>query len=215
MIAGHNPGVHGAVLTDALSSRFAAADPGVHRLRPRRPAQDRPPGGAGRAQPRHPRRTRRDRLGTAAAGADRVPTRRRPSSGVEAATANLVGIAPEEDRDTVATVVRTAFGAARHPAGPRPPDHPAHPDRPGRPAATRRSAATGGPDPHAPRPAPTDRTTRDERARDHRTPTTTTDTTDTTDLDGTAPRRSTTRPDRCRMLRSRMARRGGRRSPGR
>ena len=32
--------------------------------------------------------------------------------GVEAATANLVGIAPEEDRDTVATVVRTVFGAA-------------------------------------------------------------------------------------------------------
>jgi hypothetical protein len=32
--------------------------------------------------------------------------------GVEAATANLVGIAPEEDRDAVASVVRTVFGAA-------------------------------------------------------------------------------------------------------
>jgi hypothetical protein len=30
--------------------------------------------------------------------------------GIDAAAANLVGIAPEEDRDTVAAVVRDAFG---------------------------------------------------------------------------------------------------------
>ena len=56
VIAGHNPGVHGAVFTDALSSRFSAAGAGVHRLRPRETAQDRPPRGAGGRRPRHPGR---------------------------------------------------------------------------------------------------------------------------------------------------------------
>ena len=43
VIGGHNPGVHGAVLTEALSSRFARPDPGRHRLRPRPLPEDRAP----------------------------------------------------------------------------------------------------------------------------------------------------------------------------
>jgi hypothetical protein len=44
-----------------------------------------------------------------------------------AAAANLVGIAPEDDRDTVAAVVRTVFGAPVEPLAlgariPPPPD---------------------------------------------------------------------------------------------
>ena len=35
--------------------------------------------------------------------------------GPEAAAGNLIGIAPEDDRDTVAAVVRDAFGAAHEP----------------------------------------------------------------------------------------------------
>ena len=43
VIGGHNPGVHGAVLTEALSSRFTRPGQGRHRLRPRPRPQDRPP----------------------------------------------------------------------------------------------------------------------------------------------------------------------------
>ena len=77
VVAGHNPGVHGAVLTDALVVAVLRADPGVHRLRPRQPAQDRPPRRAGRHRTSPPGTARRDRVGAATAGADRLPTHRR------------------------------------------------------------------------------------------------------------------------------------------
>ena len=48
VIAGHNPGVHGAILTEALSSRFIGPGQGLHRLRPRPRPQDRPPRDQGR-----------------------------------------------------------------------------------------------------------------------------------------------------------------------
>jgi nitric oxide reductase NorQ protein len=72
--------------------------------------------------------------------------------GVEAATANLVGIAPEEDRDTVASVVRTVFGAAVAPLAlgpqitpPTPADSsiPSTEPRPGDPDPTAPTAPAG------------------------------------------------------------------------
>ena len=80
VIAGHNPGVHGAILTEALSSRFAikikvstdydlARDLGIDpRAVKRRP------------RPRRPAGQRRDRLGTPAARAARLRQGRRASS---------------------------------------------------------------------------------------------------------------------------------------
>ena len=73
VVAGHNPGVHGAVLSDALSSRFSAQihvatdyDLAAQLKIDRRAVQGRP-------QPRHPAGQGRDRVGTATAGTDRVP----------------------------------------------------------------------------------------------------------------------------------------------
>jgi hypothetical protein len=70
--------------------------------------------------------------------------------GVEAATANLVGIAPEEDRDTVATVVRTVFGAAVTPLALGPQITPPTPAGPGAATAPVATAGTSGPHPTHP-----------------------------------------------------------------
>jgi MoxR-like ATPase len=56
VVAGHNPGVLGAVLSDALASRFSLQIQValLTGLRPRHPAQDRPPRGARGTPTRRP-----------------------------------------------------------------------------------------------------------------------------------------------------------------
>ncbi|TVT14994.1 AAA family ATPase [Amycolatopsis rhizosphaerae] len=109
VVAGHNPGVHGAVLTDALASRFSvqvqvssdydlADQLGVDRkaVRVARNLATRQERGEIRWAPQL-----RELLAFKKIAA---------VLGTDAAAANLVGIAPEEDRVTVAAVVRDAFG---------------------------------------------------------------------------------------------------------
>jgi nitric oxide reductase NorQ protein len=109
VVAGHNPGVHGAVLSDALSLRFSAQiqvstdyDLATQLKIDRRAV-----------------RVARNLATRAQAGeAGWVPQLRELIAfekiaavlGPMAAAANLVGTAPEQDRDTVAAVVRDAFG---------------------------------------------------------------------------------------------------------
>ncbi|MCC8245026.1 AAA family ATPase [Saccharothrix luteola] len=109
VVAGHNPGVHGAVLTDALSSRFSVqvqvssdydladqlgVDPKVVRVA-RNLAT----------------RQERGEVGWAPQLRELLAFKKITAVlGIDAAAANLVGIAPEVDRDTVAAVVRDAFG---------------------------------------------------------------------------------------------------------
>ncbi|OZM76580.1 AAA family ATPase [Pseudonocardia sp. MH-G8] len=110
VVAGHNPGVHGAVLTDALSSRFSAQiqvssdyDLAVQLKIDRR---------AVRAARNLATRQRRGEVGWAPQLRELIAFDRIAKVlGVEAAAGNLVGVAPEEDREIVATVVRDAFGA--------------------------------------------------------------------------------------------------------
>ncbi|MGH3737566.1 MAG: AAA family ATPase [Micromonosporaceae bacterium] len=109
VVAGHNPGVHGAVLTDALASRFSAQ---IHVSTDydlaRRIGVD-------------PRivRAARDLAARAETGeitwapqlrellaARRIET----ALGAEAAAANLLGVAPVEDRDVVAQILTTHLG---------------------------------------------------------------------------------------------------------
>lgn len=109
VVAGHNPGVHGAVLSDALSSRFCAhiqvstdldlatqlnIDPRAVRVA-RNLATRQEKGEVGWA-PQLRELIAFDRIAAVL--------------GPEAAAGNLIGIAPEEDRDTVHTLVRNAFG---------------------------------------------------------------------------------------------------------
>ncbi|MBV8995395.1 MAG: AAA family ATPase [Pseudonocardiales bacterium] len=109
VVAGHNPGVHGAVLTDALSSRFAAQ---IHVSTDYDLA----------AQLNIDRRAVKiaRNLATRQAGGEVgwAPQLRELLAfqkiadvlGASAAAANLVGTAPEDDRDTVTAVVRDVFG---------------------------------------------------------------------------------------------------------
>ncbi|WP_300015870.1 AAA family ATPase [Pseudonocardia sp.] len=114
VVAGHNPGVHGAVLTDALSSRFSAQiqvssdyDLAVALKVDRR---------AVRAARNLATRQRRGEVGWAPQLRELIAFDRIAKVlGVEAAAGNLVGVAPEEDREIVATVVRDAFGAEHAP----------------------------------------------------------------------------------------------------
>lgn len=110
VIAGHNPGVHGAVLTDALSSRFSAQ---IHvstdydlatQLKIDRRAVKIARNLATRAD--------KGEIGWAPQLRELIAYQRIADVlGTTAAAANLVGVAPEEDRDTVAAVVRQVFGA--------------------------------------------------------------------------------------------------------
>ncbi|MEV8438808.1 AAA family ATPase [Actinosynnema sp. NPDC051121] len=109
VVAGHNPGVHGAVLTDALASRFSvqvqvssdydlADQLGVDRK-------------AVRVARNLATRQERGEVGWAPQLRELLAFKKIAAVlGSDAAAANLVGIAPEEDRDTVAAVVRDAFG---------------------------------------------------------------------------------------------------------
>ncbi|MFI9811539.1 AAA family ATPase [Saccharothrix variisporea] len=120
VVAGHNPGVHGAVLTDALSSRFSAQ---IHvstdyDLATQLKIDKR----AVTIARNLATRQSNGEIGWAPQLRELLAFQKIASVlGVDAAAGNLVGTAPEEDRDTVATVVRQVFGAPVTPLalGPR------------------------------------------------------------------------------------------------
>jgi nitric oxide reductase NorQ protein len=111
VVAGHNPGVHGAVLTDALSSRFSAQiqvstdyDLAAQLKIDRR---------AVRVARNLATRLRAGEVGWAPQLRELIAFEKIAAVlGPMAAAGNLVGTAPEADRATVAAVVRDAFGAA-------------------------------------------------------------------------------------------------------
>jgi len=109
IIGGHNPNVHGAVLTEALSSRFTVqvkvgTDYDLARalkIDPRAitAAQDL----AGRQA--------RGEIGWSPQLRELIGYQRTTAAlGENAAAANLAGVAPEEDQDVVAAALRKAFG---------------------------------------------------------------------------------------------------------
>jgi len=108
VIAGHNPGVHGAILTEALSSRFSVQV---------KVSTDYDLAHALKIDSRAIKAAR-DLAGRQASGEiGWAPQLRELLAyakvavvlGEPAAIANLVGIAPEEDRDAVAEAVGKAF----------------------------------------------------------------------------------------------------------
>jgi len=109
VVAGHNPGVHGAILTEALSSRFSVQV---------RVSTDYDLATALKIDSRAVKAAK-DLSGRQASGEiGWAPQLRELLAyakvaailGEAAAIANLVGIAPEEDRDAVAEAVAKAFG---------------------------------------------------------------------------------------------------------
>jgi nitric oxide reductase NorQ protein len=113
-VAGHNPGVHGAILTDALASRFSVQiqvstdyDLATQLKIDKRAVvvarnlATRQAGGEIRWAPQLRELLAFQKI------ADVL--------GDDAAAGNLIGTAPEEDREIVATAVRTAFGKAVSP----------------------------------------------------------------------------------------------------
>jgi nitric oxide reductase NorQ protein len=109
VVAGHNPGVHGAVLTDALASRFCAQvrvstdyDLATQlKIDPRAVAVAR----------NLATRQRNGEVGWAPQLRELLAFQKLAAVlGADAAAGNLVGTAPEEDRDMVAQVVRGVFG---------------------------------------------------------------------------------------------------------
>jgi len=109
VIAGHNPGVHGAILTDALSSRFSvhiqvssdytlADELGVDTK-------------AVRVARNLATRQEKGEIGWAPQLRELLAFKKLTDAwDLDAAAANLIGAAPEEDRATVAAVVRDVFG---------------------------------------------------------------------------------------------------------
>jgi nitric oxide reductase NorQ protein len=109
VIGGHNPGVHGAVLTEALASRFAvqiqvSTDYDLARsltIDPR----------AVRAARDLAARQARGEIGWAPQLRELIAFQRVAGIlGEDTAIANLAGVAPEEDRDVVADVITRTFG---------------------------------------------------------------------------------------------------------
>jgi nitric oxide reductase NorQ protein len=109
VVAGHNPGVHGAVLTDALSSRFAAQI---------QVSTDYDLARALRIEPKAIRlarhlatRQRNGDIGWAPQLRELIAFQKIADVlGPEAAVANLVGVAPEEDRDLVTAAAQSVYG---------------------------------------------------------------------------------------------------------
>lgn len=109
VVAGHNPGVHGAILTDALSSRFSAQihvstdyDLATQLKIDRR---------AVKVARNLATRQAKGEIGWAPQLRELIAFQKIAGVvGAEAAAGNLVGIAPEEDRDIVATTVKAVFG---------------------------------------------------------------------------------------------------------
>ena len=108
VVAGHNPGVHGAILTEALSSRFSVQV---------RVTTDFDLAHALKIDPRAIRAAKDLAARQASGEIGWAPQLRELLAyakvagilGEGAAIANLVGIAPEEDRDAVAEAVGKAF----------------------------------------------------------------------------------------------------------
>jgi nitric oxide reductase NorQ protein len=109
VIAGHNPGVHGAVLTEALSSRFAAQ---IHVSTDYDLASALKIDSKAVRVARHlSARQDKGEIGWAPQLRELLAFQRLATAlGTEAAVANLVGIAPEEDRDAVAETVARIYG---------------------------------------------------------------------------------------------------------
>ncbi|MWA07391.1 AAA domain-containing protein [Actinomadura sp. LD22] len=111
VIAGHNPGVHGAVLTEALASRFSAQiqvstdyDLAATLNIDKR---------AVRVARNLARRQASGEIGWAPQLRELIAFQKMTKVlGAEAAVANLLGIAPEEDRDAVAEVISSVYGSA-------------------------------------------------------------------------------------------------------
>lgn len=109
VIAGHNPGVHGAVLTEALASRFSVqiqvgSDYDLAASLKINPT-------AVRIARHLATRQQADEVGWAPQLRELIAFQKIANVlGTEAAFANLVGIAPLEDRDTVAEIVTKAIG---------------------------------------------------------------------------------------------------------
>jgi nitric oxide reductase NorQ protein len=109
VVAGHNPGVHGAILTEALSSRFSCQV---------KVSTDYDLARALKVDPRAIKAARDLAARQAAGEIGWAPQLRellayRTIAGIlgeDAAIANLVGIAPAEDADAVADAVARAFG---------------------------------------------------------------------------------------------------------
>ncbi|WP_040837220.1 AAA family ATPase [Nocardia brevicatena] len=120
VVAGHNPGVHGAILSDALASRFAfqvqvgsdydlAGQLGVERR-------------AVKVARELANRQAKGEIGWAPQLRELLAYRKiAAATDTATAAANLVGAAPEEDRDIVAAVVKTVYGTRHAPLalGPR------------------------------------------------------------------------------------------------
>ncbi|WP_174190193.1 AAA family ATPase, partial [Nocardia barduliensis] len=112
--AGHNPGVHGAILSDALASRFAfqvqvssdydlASSLGVN---PK----------AVRVARNLSTRQAKGEIGWAPQLRELLAFQKIATATTElTAAANLIGTAPEEDRAIVAEVVKTVFGTSLEP----------------------------------------------------------------------------------------------------
>jgi nitric oxide reductase NorQ protein len=109
IVGGHNPGVHGAVLTEALSSRFSVQ---IH------VGTDYDLARSLKIEPRAVTVARNLAARQAKGEIGWTPQLRELIAfgkiaavlGTEAAVANLVGIAPEEDRDAVADAAAKTFG---------------------------------------------------------------------------------------------------------
>jgi MoxR-like ATPase len=109
IIGGHNPNVHGAVLTEALSSRFTVqvkvgTDYDLARALKIDPR-------AITAAEDLARRQAGGEIGWSPQLRELIGYQRTAAAlGENAAAANLAGIAPEEDQDVVAAALRKAFG---------------------------------------------------------------------------------------------------------
>jgi hypothetical protein len=107
-VAGHNPGVHGAVLTEALASRFTAhIEVTTDYDLAQRLGVDRRLIAAARALAA---KTKTGEIGWAPQMRELLGAKRLAAEiGLDNAIANLVGIAPPEDRDTVIAELKTAL----------------------------------------------------------------------------------------------------------
>lgn len=114
VIAGHNPGVHGAVVTDALGSRFSAqvqvsSDYDLAK-------QLKIDARAVRVARNLASKQHAGEIGWAPQLRELIAFDRIAGVlGPNAAAGNLLNLAPDEDRDTVAAVVRSTFGGAISP----------------------------------------------------------------------------------------------------
>jgi nitric oxide reductase NorQ protein len=111
IIGGHNPNVHGAVLTEALSSRFTVqVKVGTDYDLARALKID--PRAISAAQDLAGRQASGE-IGWSPQLRELIGYQRTAAAlGENAAAANLAGVAPEEDQDVVAAALRKAFGRA-------------------------------------------------------------------------------------------------------